>query len=215
MVLARVEYVLFAHFRLALHAAILFAVGLFAAAPVVHYRLKAVEWLPWRIFRLVLLMMGRRPGLLRMSAVIWLFNSTVMFAYMASGFHPMLPKVFGIWVGLNIGVVAARSAREDELAPWAAAEADSRGWVPPVTLVVACGALVVLLEMPCFCYALAMGMSMGSEVQAGGDYLSSLRPRAMAYLTVIVPALLASALAESIALRAPTPGRGPHARASK
>ena len=49
---------------------------------------------------------------------------------------------------------------------------------------------------------IAMGVSMGHAVPSGAaGYLSALSVRACAYLAVIVPILLASALAEAVAIR--------------
>ena len=206
MLLVRLDYVLVRHFWLAVHALILFAVGLFVAVPVVRYRLTAIERLPLGMLRLVARLIGEGPALWRTAAVIWLFNSSVMFVGMASGVHPMLPKVFGIWTGLNVGVAAAHAGREDDPLPGLLGRAGGGQWRPPQGLVIACGAVVLALELPCFWYALAMGMSMGWKVQAGGiAYLDSLAPRALAYLTTIVPALLVSAVAEAVALRAASP----------
>jgi len=146
--------------------------------------------------------MGRQPGLARVALVIWAFNSAAIFLYMASGYHPMLPKLFAIWTGLNVGVIAGMRPEGLDWPPAHAGEGGSR-WVPPAPVVALCAGLVLALELPCFWYSLAMGMSMGWEVQAGESaYVDALRPRLIAYLTVIVPLLLASAVAESVAIRA-------------
>lgn len=197
-----VHYVFVHHLRLAVHTLILFAVGLFAAFPVIRYRLTAVEWLPLRIFAFITRLMGRTPTVLRMALVIWGFNAVAMFIYMASGFHPLLPKVFAVWTGLNIAVVAVRGRLDDDpvLSAFGRARADQ--WRPPVALSFVCGALVLALELPCFWYALAMGISMGWQVQGGCAYLDALGVRALAYVSIVVPVLLVSALAESVAIRA-------------
>jgi hypothetical protein len=187
-----------AHVELALHAALLFAVGLFTAWPVVRYRWTAVARPALSVFRAVLRLMGPSPSIARMAAVIFGFNATAIFLYMASGFHPMLPKVFGIWTGLNVAVIGAMAAREP---------ADALGrprpgqWRPPAWLALPCGLLVLALELPCFWVSLALGMSMGHAVQGGAPYLRALAPRAAAYACVIAPALVVSALAEAVAIR--------------
>lgn len=197
-----IEYVLVGHLRPALHAAILFAVGLLIAVPVTRYRLTFLAWPALQVLRLVMWLMGERPSLLRVAAIIWLFNSDAMLIYMASGFHPMLPKVFALWTGLNIGVVMARMSADDDSVFGGLGQVAPGQWLPPKGLALGCGVLVLMLELPCFWYALGMGMSMGWQVQAGGGYLASLGPRATAYLCLIVPTLLVSAIAESIAIRA-------------
>ena len=79
------------HARLALHAALLFAVGAFASWPVVHYRLSALARPAIVVFRLVVHLLGRSPSIARTTAVIFGFNGLVIFLYMASGVHAFLP----------------------------------------------------------------------------------------------------------------------------
>ena len=147
-------------------------------------------------------LMGRRPGLARMAGVIWVYNCAVMFLYMATGFHPILPHAFAAWSGLNIGLIMARAGDDQgHLFDRLASPADGR-WRPSRALAGLCGALVLLVELPCFWYAVGMGVSLGREVQAGGRYLAGLGVRTAAYGCLIVPALLASAAAESVAIRA-------------
>ncbi len=202
------RYILVDHFHSAIDSALLLVAGLFVSVPVVKYRLGFVQWLPLGLMHLVARMMGRSNDLLRTSLIIWLFNSSVMFLYMAAGFHPLLPKVFGIWTGLNIGVVVAHSHRETRdggqslRLPGAGADA----WRPSRPLVAVCGAAVLVLELPCFFYAIALGMRMGAEVAWGGvAYTDAFPRRALAYGAIIVPVLLISAIAESVAIRGGVP----------
>ena len=75
-------------------------------------------------------------------------------------------------------------------------------WVPRPDLAQSCGLLVLLLELPCFFYAIALGLGMGHQVQSGDmAYIPALAVRARAYAAVILPILLASAVAEAIAVR--------------
>jgi len=193
------EYVFRDHMRLAIHAALLFAVGAFASWPVVHYRLWALARPALAVFRLVLRLLGRSPSLARTTAVIFGFNGVAIFLYMAAGFHPLLPKLFAIWTGINVCVVAAMAGAEGLME----SARPARGqWVPPPRLGALCGLVVLLLELPCFWYALAMGMSMGHAVQSGGaSYADALTVRAGAYAAVILPMLLLSAVAESVTVR--------------
>ena len=195
------RYVLADHLRLAVHGAILFAVGLFIGVPVLRYRVRALQWPAMRAFRIVIGLMGHRPGLFRMASVIWLFNSAVMFLYMASGVHPLLPKLFGIWTGLNVLVVASQAGRAGEPGFAEFSGAAPGQWRTPPGLAMGCGLLVLLIELPCLWYALGMGLSMGAEVAAGAGYLACLGPRAEAFLGVLVPMLFVSAAAEAVAVR--------------
>ena len=188
------------HARLAVHAALLFAAGAFAACPAVCYRWQALARLPLAMLRFLVRLMGPAPGILRVAAVIFGFNGLAIFLYMASGIHPVLPKLFALWTGFNVCVVSAVAGRGNLLG--ALRPADDR-WRPPPGLAAACGLLVLLLELPCFWLALAMGMSMGHAVRSGAaSYPHALGARAAAYAAVILPLLLLSALAEAVAIGA-------------
>ena len=193
---------IWAHRQLFLDAALLFAAGLFAAAPVVRFRLRAVAVPALKVFGGVMRLLGQTPGLVRMTAVIFLFNGLVMFVYMASGIHPMLPKVFAVWTGMNIGVILGFTHGGLEPAPRIGRRPDQ--WLPPEWLHSVCGLAVLLIELPCFWLAIALGLSMGGKVQADGRYLDALAPRVTTYATVILPLLLLSAVSEAMAIRGST-----------
>ncbi|MHC4592436.1 MAG: stage II sporulation protein M [Planctomycetota bacterium] len=200
-----IDFILRDHLRLAVHAALLFAVGLFASWPIVHYRLKAPARLPLAVFRLVLKLLGQSPSLARIACVIFCFNTVAMFVYMASGFHPLLPKVFGIWTGLNIGIIMGIAREERELLEAGLPSAGQ--WRPSGSLAALCGLLVLVLELPCFWFSIGMGIKMGHDVQSGAlPYPEALARRALAYAVVIVPLLLLSAMAEAIAIRGSAAG---------
>jgi hypothetical protein len=201
------HFIFIRHLWLALDAAILFAVGLFVAVPVVRYRLGAVKWLPLRLFRLVVRLMGE-GGIARTALVIWLFNSVAIFIYMAGGFHPLVPKLFAIWTGLNIAVLTGGIEREEDPILSRLSARPDDAWRLPRWILLICGLLVLVLELPCFWFAIAMGIRMGHRVQAGSSYGVELAHRGAAYATVIVPLLLLSAIAEAIAIRALPGGKG-------
>jgi len=187
------------HLRLAAHSALLFIVGLFVSWPVVHYELKAVARPPLAIFRGVLKLLGPSPSILRMMGLIFSFNGVALFAYMATGFHPLLPKLLAIWTGMNIGIIIGMGADEADLI--SVSPPTPSQWVPSPGLAVACAPIVLLLEMPCVLFTIAMGISMGHAVQSGVAYSQAFAVRAGAYLSVVLPLLVLSALAEAVAIR--------------
>ncbi|MBS3763377.1 MAG: stage II sporulation protein M [Planctomycetes bacterium] len=199
------KFVFINHSRLALHSALLFGVGLFAAVPVVRYKLSAVGWLPRRIFEIVLRFMGRRPVFWRVAGVIWLYNSAVMLLFLASGFHPLLPKLFAVWTGLNVGIVGVETSKNNGWMAGRMTEISETGWQPPASLAPVCGLLVFVLELPCFWYTLAMGIRLGHMVQKGESYARLFGERAEAYFALIFPLLLVSAILETIAIRGGPP----------
>ena len=197
------------HQILALYAAFLFAVGLFLSWPVVHYRIRTVARLPLAVFGCVLKAVGTAPSVGRTAAVIFGFNVVVVFADMALGFHPVIPKLLCIWTGMNVGIVAGLGDDAGLVYPCPAGE---ECWRPSRLLAGACAVLVLLLELPCFWLAIAMGISLGHAVRSGDSgYGPALAIRVQAYWTVIAPLLACSALAEAVAIRraASEPGGDP------
>ena len=198
------QFVFVDHFRPAVYAALLFALGLFLSWPVVEYRMTFLCRWPMALFRFVMRLMGPAPGITRVIVIICGFNSAVMFACMASGIHPALPKALAVWTGMNVGIIMGLARRGEEMpGPRALAPGE---WRAPPALALACGLATLMLELPCFWYAIAMGISLGDQVQHEGTlYLAALLPRVQAFARVIAPLLLASAIAEAIAMRAPLP----------
>lgn len=194
------RFVFVEHFREALQAFLLFMIGLMLAWPVVRYRLRFVAWPARVIMRAVFRLMGASPGIARVAGVIFGYNGLAVFLYMASGWHPIFPKIFAFWTGLNIGVLMGTMRREGDMGR--SLEPSPEQWKPPPRLSAVCGLVVLLLELPCFWFAIGMGIQMGHAVQAGdAGYLAALTERATAYATVILPLLLASAISEAIAIR--------------
>jgi hypothetical protein len=195
------DFVFRQHFALAVDGFLLFVVGLFVAWPVLHYRLRGPAALPIAVFRVIVRVLGPAPSLARIAGTIFCFNSAAIFVDMASGWHPILPKLMAIWTGMNVGVVVGMARTDESLA---AAPGRTPGqWVPPPRLAALCGALVLIVELSCFWFSIAMGISMGLHVQAGTEqYLAALGRRALAYVAVVMPLLLLSALAEAVTVRA-------------
>ena len=193
-----IEFVLVEHSRLALHAAVIFAAGLFAAWPVVRFRLHGVAWLPRQTMRFVTALMGRGPSIFRMTLIIFLFNSAVMFIQLASGFHPFVPKLFGLWTGLNVGIMTFMTSPTEMPS---LSTLPKHGWVPSPNVTVLSGLLVLARELPSYGFTLAMRVTRGHEVQSGVFYTMAFSHRVRAYALIIVPALLVSAAAEAVSIR--------------
>ncbi|MFP4175759.1 MAG: stage II sporulation protein M [Planctomycetota bacterium] len=190
-----VEFVVYDHFWRAVDVLILFLVGIFVAIPVVWYRWDYVLWVPKKIVQGVIWLIQDK-GLMGTAWVIWGFNSVAIFIYMASGWHPVLPKIFALLTGLNVAAIGA-AAEDGALS----AQQGEEFWRPGPGLALFCSIVVLLLEIPCFWFSLAMGISMGNKVQGGYGYFGALKPRIVAYVFVIVPLLLVSAVAEAVAIR--------------
>jgi len=122
-----------------------------------------------------------------------------MFVHMASGLHPLAPQLLGVITGMNVGIAAGMGRRMQDLLPRGLPQPS--GWRPPPKVGCACALLVLGLELPAFWYSVAMGISMGQGIQGSTvTYGSALLERAPAYGGVIVPILLISAIAETVAM---------------
>jgi hypothetical protein len=194
------SFVFVRHFGLACGAALLFLVGALLAFPVVKRGSPRLTWLPLALFRLVCRMLGTNPGMTRLWSLIFGFNGTAMLLYMASGVHPGFPAAISILTGYNIAVILLLGGKSENLDALAASPAS--GWTPGKWVAGICGLAVLFLELPCFWYSIAMGIRLGQEIVSGRtSYLQGIADRLHAYVLLILPLLLVSAVCEAIAIR--------------
>jgi hypothetical protein len=191
------SFVLVHHFGLACGAALLFLMGVLLAFPVVKLGAAPLTWLPRVLFGMVRRLLGGQPSMARLGSVIFGFNGSAMLLYMASGVHPGIPAAISVLTGYNIAVILLLSGEANGLAITPAAHWKPARWVAGL-----CGLAVVFLELPCFWYSIAMGIGLGQEVVAGRTgYLEAFSFRLYAYVVLILPVLLVSALCEAIAIQ--------------
>jgi hypothetical protein len=194
------SFVFVQHFGLACGAALLFLVGALLAFPVVKHGSPRLTRLPLILFRMVRRMFGMNPGVLRLWSLIFGFNGTVMLLYMASGVHPGFPAVISFLTGYNIAVILLLAGESEDLDGLTVSPAS--GWTPGKWVAGVCGLAVLLLELPCFWYSIAMGIRLGQEIAAGRtSYVQGIPARLHAYTLLILPTLLVSAVCEAIAIR--------------
>lgn len=194
------SFVFVDHFGLACGAALLFLVGVLLAFPVVKHGSARLTWLPLILLRMVRRMLGTSPGMTRLWSLIFGFNGTVMILYMASGVHPGIPAAISILTGYNIAVILLVAGESEDLDGLALFPAS--GWKPGKWVVGICGLAVLLFELPCFWYSIAMGIRLGQEIVAGqASYVEGISVRLHAYVLLILPVLLVSAVCEAIAIR--------------
>jgi hypothetical protein len=202
------SFVLREHFGLAVMAALLFLVGALFALPVVKLGSARWTWLPLALFRMVLRILGTHPGVTRLWSVIFAFNGILMLLYMASGFHPAFPAAIAVWTGYNLAVILFVAGDAEDLALFSDGHGKPAKWIAGL-----CGTAVILLELPCFWYSIAMGIRLGQEIAAGRTgYLQGITVRIHAYAFIILPLLLLSAVCEAVAIRgisAPPPRAPP------
>ncbi len=194
-----IPFVFGVHFWPACEAALLFILGGLLAWPAVRLGPRALVLLPLFLFRRVMGLFGKDPGLMRMCGVIFGFNGSAMFLYMASGFRPWLPEAVAVLTGFNITVILLLGGDGIDFVE----DGGNAGaaWVPGASLTALCGLAVLVLELPCFCFSIGMGLSLGREILEGHvSYGQGLTPRAAAYAVVILPLLLVSAVCEGVAI---------------
>jgi len=193
-------FVFVQHFGLACGAALLFLAGVLLAFPAVKRGSTFLTGLPVVLFRMVGRMLGAEPSITRLWSVIFGFNGTVMLLYMASGVHPAVPAAISLVTGYNIAAILLLAGENRDFADLAVSP--GARWVPVRWVAGLCGLAVLILELPCFWYAIAMGIRLGQEIEAGRtSYMQGITPRIHAYVMVILPALLVSAVCEAIAVR--------------
>jgi hypothetical protein len=195
-----IEFMFIRHFGQAWIAALLSMGGVLLSYPVIKWDIKGLQAVPLWIFRTVLKLLGDQPGLVRMSMVIFCFNSAAMFLYMATGVHALIPELIAACTGFNIAVILFKTRERNEFSELGVP--GSAHWHPGRSLTRLCGLMVIVLELPCFWYSIAMGMSLGSEIHAHQiTYVQGMAVRGQAYGTFFVPMLFLSALCESLAVR--------------
>ncbi len=198
--MSNIPFVFIGHFWTACEAALLFSLGGLLAWPAVRVGPRFLVLFPMLLFQGVLGLFGKNPGMMRMFGVIFGFNASAIFLYMASGFRPWLPEVIAVLTGFNITVIMLLGGQGIE---FTAEGGDAGGaWVPGTFLTALCGLAVLALELPCFCFSIGMGVSLGREILEGQvRYGQGIVPRAEAYVLVILPLLLVSAVCEGIVIR--------------
>ncbi|MBN1653941.1 MAG: stage II sporulation protein M [Deltaproteobacteria bacterium] len=195
-----VEYLFVDHFLSACVAALYFLFGAVAVLPMMRFNREgcrqAAEW----ILRALARLFGPKPGLLRIAFTIFLYNGAVMFLYMSLGVHPLLPKLVAVLTGFVLALCFSLPQEAQGLLGFSSVGPSD--WVPAPRLAILCGAATVLIELPCFFYSIAMGITLGQDLIGGNPgYLSGLITRAEVYLIVVLPLLLLSAVCETVAIR--------------
>ena len=205
------------HWKLAGVAAAAFFGGLASAGVVVRAHLHGLMRFPLWLMSALMRFLWAFPNYFTIFLLIFLFNSTAMCVYMLTGVLPVLPHVVCFMTGMNIGIVVLvgggvgqrlagsvgrmpASAEGDESAPPPADPAAKGGCFRVV-----CFLIVVVLELPAFWFAIAMGTSIGRwwhDADPAGALGAAVIERLRAYASVIVPILAVSGAVESVGVLA-------------
>jgi len=189
------------HIGLGVWAMVMFACGFLLAFPVVRLEVRSLLALPLWLYRLGRKYLTPELNPVFLFAFIFLFNTTAIFIYMISGGLIFLPIVFDIFTGLNVGVIMLRDAQGAMNEP-SSAPADmrpARAWVGFLCL------FTVVVELSVFWLAIGMGIKLGHQMRAEfvwATFAEYAQPRVLAYVLVLVPALVLSAAVETAAMKA-------------
>jgi hypothetical protein len=133
---------------------------------------------------------------------IFAFNGVAMLVYMLLGIIPGLGALISFFTGLNVILIGliAREFPSEEPRP----RRD-----PPLSVRL-CGLLTLLLELPCFWFTmgLTLWLKRGPVAMWQSADWSPIAQRVTAYLTIILPILFVSAMAEAYAVSFPYRNQG-------
>jgi len=185
-----------------------FAFGFALAFPVVKLQVKSLLAFPMWLVRLARRYLRPEINPVALCTFIFAFNTAAIFVYMISGGLVYLPIVFDLFTGLNVGIIMLTDSAEP--APGWSDEADAvqppRAWIGFLSI------FVVVVELAAFWLAIGMGITLGHAMAADfsrATFAAAVGPRLLAYLAIIVPALAASAAAETAAIKAMLRPGGP------
>ncbi|OQX87212.1 hypothetical protein B6D60_04375 [candidate division KSB1 bacterium 4484_87] len=96
--------------KLFILSAFLFFCGIFLSPPVVRFSIKLLTAYPLWIWRKINRLISSRPSFFLLAVFIFIFNSFSAFANILSGFCVVLPFIFALWTGLNIGIIIKKES---------------------------------------------------------------------------------------------------------
>jgi hypothetical protein len=198
-----VEFLLH-HMLYAGAAAVLFAAGMACATPVYQRRMERLLSFPRWVALKLRAIRDKKPSVPALGLFIFAFNGVAMLVYMLLGIIPGLAALISFFTGLNIILIGllVREMASDDVGPRLfELEPQSRRRAPPVSVRV-CGVLTLLLELPSFWFTMGMTLWMKPSLFAmwrNADW-SPIAQRVTAYLTIILPILLVSAMVEAYAV---------------
>ena len=183
-------------YYLGLLALFLFILGFGFSALVEKYKLTAFTAFPlWFLKKTLALINPERPFLI-IFLFIFLFNSLALCLYMLSGLLVFFPVLIAFLTGTNIGITVLFPIPEE--VGRTIYRPNREVVVGPLFFLLT--ALVPLLELFAFCFAIALGLQMASAMFIDFRWANAVDlalPRLVLYLQVCLPSLFVAALAET------------------
>lgn len=166
--------------ELFLIAAGLFFAGLWLSIGVVKKQIRLLCWYPEWIWEKLQDFLNHRPSLIKLFALIFLLNASSLFFNLISGFGVVLPAVFAILLGMNVGIIAYEEGGIKALASM---------FIAPHAL----------FELPAAWLSIALGLRLGLEMIAPNSNIRWIFHQNLSlYVQVILPLLFIAAVLESI-----------------
>ncbi len=164
----------------------LFVLGLVLSVFVVKKQLGWLLWYPnWIRDKLKRLLL-QGPGFGKLFLLIFLINATSLLCNLVSGFGVILPAIFAILIGINVGVIAYQEG----------------GWRAMITMFLAPH---VVFELPAAWLSLALGFRLGIEIIApSGEVRLVFLQCLSVYWRLILPLLWIAAMLEAAIISAAT-----------
>ena len=162
-------------------AVVLFTMGIVVGPKVVERNLRFLIAYPLWMYKKLEKILQRKPALIRLFIIIFIFNSTSLFISFVSGFTCFLPFLFAFLTGLNVAVITFKVSGKMGLASI---------FLNPVAL----------FELPAVWIGLSLGMNLGLEVLHPmlGISLSQVFSELLdVYFFVVLPLLFISGLLEA------------------
>ena len=184
-------------YRLGLLALFLFVLGFGFSYLVEKFDLKAFKAFPVWFLGQTTRFANPRTNFILLFLFIFVFNSMAICLYMLSGLLVLFPVLIAFLTGTNIGIIVMQPVPE-EVREGSFYRPRKELKLGPFLLMLA--ALVPLLELFVFCYAMAMGLQMASSMLLNFTFENAIAlaiPGIKMYLMLCVPLLFLSALAEA------------------
>jgi len=170
----------FISLELFLLSAALFILGLFMSIVVVKNDIRFFCWYPEMIWSWLKKVLQKNPGYFKLFLLIFTLNSTSLLFNLISGFGILLPIIFGILIGMNVGIIAFKDG----------------GIKAMISMFVAPNAL---FELPAAWLSISLGIRLGLEMIARDANVGLIFSECLLiYLRLVIPFLFIAALLESV-----------------
>jgi len=173
---------------------VLFISGFILSYFVEKYKIEFLKKMPKWFMEKIAWVADAKNSFWYIMMFIFLFNSISIFIYMLSAVTILGPLLIIIMTGLNIGIIIQEQPDLTEIGQIKS----------PNPIIAAYGLIVLFIEIFVFCFSLAMGLSMASQLLTSysiNRILALIGYRIWPYLFICVPLLIFSAFLETKAIK--------------